>query len=89
MAVCRSGDSSTRRDTDEVDFIKTNLKGKNTLVYWRLVDGLINHLPADLTTRSERVEREKADLQKKMVTYKQQYEDLLGIFNSLLLYFSC
>jgi hypothetical protein len=33
---------------------------------------------SDLTTRSERAEKEKADMQKKMAAYKQQYEDLLG-----------
>jgi hypothetical protein len=35
-------------------------------------------LLSDLTTRSERAEKEKADMQKKMAAYKQQYEDLLG-----------
>jgi hypothetical protein len=45
---------------------------------------------SDLTTRSERAEKEKADMQKKMAAYKQQYEDLLGsVSHNLKLISSC
>jgi hypothetical protein len=47
-------------------------------------------LSSDLTTRSERAEKEKADMQKKMAAYKQQYEDLLGsVSQHLKLISSC